>query len=450
MFGYIFVAIILIFTSNELYLEKACKVNLNYTEEICDNMNSHSEIQIEVQKYVSEVQAYNGVLQSLPAIIFTFFLGSLSDKFGRKPLLLIGLAGSFILNIVFLVNCIWFYELKVEFLLFECLQDILGGEAVFIIGAYSLIADLTKEKNRTRRMAGVEALRSLGTSLGFIVGGQSKASLGWVGMYIMTLCVIVLTAVLVIFKVQEAPRSTDDPNINESEAKELKGQTSGGCKQLVCGPLSAMKKILRHRENGTRIWICCFVITKNLQTFIETGTAPISFMFLYRQYKLSFTDISRFTPLSTTCSLFVLLVLVPFLNKKLSDTAIIIIALFSCTIGYALYGLNTDPNFLWFVFPMFGFYGAINGVSQSILTKLVDSSEIGGVLTLCGVIQAALALASKPFYALVYRSTVEKFPAAFIFICVGLYCIVIIIMFVAHFGMKRLEKKNVDNASDKT
>merc|ERR1719347_2162738 len=115
-------------------------------------MNSHRDIQVEVQKYVSEVQAYNGILQSLPAIVFTFFLGSLSDRFGRKPLLLIGLAGAFILNIVFLVNSYWYYELKVEFLLFECLQDILGGETVFIIGASSLMADLTKDKSRTRRM----------------------------------------------------------------------------------------------------------------------------------------------------------------------------------------------------------------------------------------------------------------------------------------------------------
>ena len=50
-------------SSQGLYLEKACKVNLNRTESVCDNIHDHSETQKETQKYVSEIQAYNGMLQ---------------------------------------------------------------------------------------------------------------------------------------------------------------------------------------------------------------------------------------------------------------------------------------------------------------------------------------------------------------------------------------------------
>ena len=42
--------------SQEMYIQKTCKVNLNYSEAICDNINNHSEIQIETQKFVSEIQ----------------------------------------------------------------------------------------------------------------------------------------------------------------------------------------------------------------------------------------------------------------------------------------------------------------------------------------------------------------------------------------------------------
>ena len=44
------------FTSQELYLMKACKVNLNFTEALCENINNHTDIQIMTQKYVSEIQ----------------------------------------------------------------------------------------------------------------------------------------------------------------------------------------------------------------------------------------------------------------------------------------------------------------------------------------------------------------------------------------------------------
>ena len=100
-------------STQALYLDKACQVNLNHPEEICDNINNHTQIHQETQRLVSEIQAYNGMLQSAPAIIFTLFAGPLSDTYGRKFLINFALFGFFILNIVFLINSFWFYELQV-------------------------------------------------------------------------------------------------------------------------------------------------------------------------------------------------------------------------------------------------------------------------------------------------------------------------------------------------
>ena len=106
-------------SSQGLYLDKACLVNLNYTEDICCNIHNHTEIQKVTQKYVSEIQGYNGMLQSAPAIIFTLFAGPMSDTYGRKPLIICALFGYFVLNLVFLINSIWFYELKVTIFLLK-------------------------------------------------------------------------------------------------------------------------------------------------------------------------------------------------------------------------------------------------------------------------------------------------------------------------------------------
>ena len=62
----VFVGLILL-TSQELYLMKACKVNLNFTDVECENINNHSDVQIATQKYVSEIQV-------------RLFLGSVDSK----------------------------------------------------------------------------------------------------------------------------------------------------------------------------------------------------------------------------------------------------------------------------------------------------------------------------------------------------------------------------------
>ena len=59
-------------------------------------------------------QAFNGALQSVPAIVVAFFAGPLSDRYARKPFILLSVAGYIILNAIFLINAYWFYELKVS------------------------------------------------------------------------------------------------------------------------------------------------------------------------------------------------------------------------------------------------------------------------------------------------------------------------------------------------
>ena len=148
-------------------------------------------------------------------MVFTLYAGPLSDKYGRKPLILVSFAGYFLLNLVFLINSYWFYELKVysfenitialfglfvkvEYLLFECLQDVTGGEIVFGLGMYALMADITTEDNRTKRMAVLDAFKYLGIAIGFVSGGIIKKMFGWTPLYLTSMALIVIDIFYVI------------------------------------------------------------------------------------------------------------------------------------------------------------------------------------------------------------------------------------------------------------
>ena len=56
-----------------------------------------------------------------------------------------------------------------EYLLFECLQDITGGDLVFLLGVQSLLVDTTTPETRTAKMIMVDAFRYAGRATGMQV-----------------------------------------------------------------------------------------------------------------------------------------------------------------------------------------------------------------------------------------------------------------------------------------
>jgi MFS-type transporter involved in bile tolerance (Atg22 family) len=165
-------------------------------------------------------------------------------------------------------------------------------------------------------------------------------------------------------------------------------------------------------------------------------------MFLKLRYNAEITDVTNIALVFGLMMMINQLGLVPLLSGKFQfrDTSILIIGMSTSIIGCIILAIGDNLNIILLSCFFGSLYISINSTARSAMTKLVDPADIGSLFGMCGIIFVALSLVSKPFYSLVYRATVQTFPAAFLYLTLGLLVIVLVLIISAHVGMKKLEE----------
>ncbi len=102
-------------------------------------------------------------IQSLMALIASQFWGNLSDRLGRRPLLLVSLMGSSI-------TCLWFGFLPNLWALFACM-GLIGAFSGSAQVANAYIADTVPPAHRTQSIATLQAGFGIGVVVGPLLGG---------------------------------------------------------------------------------------------------------------------------------------------------------------------------------------------------------------------------------------------------------------------------------------
>lgn len=152
MFFYMMAFMITNVVEQTFYLFQTCKVNHGYSEEICYNLSQYSEINTEVQVTASTFHQWNGIASHIVPLMLAFFLGSYSDKRGRKVIILAGLLGKLYFSAM--ITFITLKDWPVEYIIYTAAfpSAITGADLSIFAGCFAYIADVSSIKNRTFRV----------------------------------------------------------------------------------------------------------------------------------------------------------------------------------------------------------------------------------------------------------------------------------------------------------
>lgn len=312
-----------------------------------------------VEPYVSNTseQAFFVTLLTSVYAVCVFFvapgLGALSDRYGRRPILLICLLGSSIGYLIFGIGgSIWVLFLG------RIIDGVTGG-SISTIFAY--FADITPKEERTKYFGWISAIAGIGAAIGPTLGGI-LAKFGYaVPMYFGA----IITLLNFIYGILYMPESLHENN----RLKEI---------TLVrLNPFTQLMSVLS-MKNLKRLLISAFLI------WIPNGSLQSIFsLFTMDTFNWTPTLIGLMFSIMGIQDIISQGLIMPKLLMKLSDVKIAILGMVSEIIGYALIAASAIFTFYpFFIVGMFifGFGDSIFGPSfNGMLSKSADSSEQGRI-----------------------------------------------------------------------
>ncbi|KAJ0180102.1 hypothetical protein K1T71_004693 [Dendrolimus kikuchii] len=414
---YVMPSILASLAVQNLNLEKACRVNLNFTDEVCTALNlrqteNYTKEEEQVQKLIASIQVWKNIIQTAIPLFLILFVGAWSDKTGkRKACILLPIVGEFLSCIGFIVNTFFMYELPAEVaaLTESIFPAITGGWFTNFIGVFSYIGDITTTENRTYRVGLVNMFMSLGYPIGSALSGVLLTWVGYYGVFLISSCLYLFSLIYGYFYLEE-------PKKKIPEKKKKAPKCLGFLREFfdIGLVLETFKVAFKKGPGNRRLRVALLLIVVCVVFGPLHGEFTI--LYLFSRYRFNWDEVQY----SIWCTYAIVTNLIGtffsislFSNyMKLDDTILGIISNTSKIVAAFAYAFARN-NLEIYLAPLLEI---LNGTSfiamRSIATKLVSGEEFGKVNSLFGLAEATMPLVYGPLYSRVYIATLNILPGA--------------------------------------
>ena len=330
-------------------------------------------------------------------------MGRLSDRYGRRPILLLSVGGSFIGYLLlgfaqpigtFLASLVSTHPVNafiISIIFISRMVDGFTGGNLTVAQAY--ISDNTDEQNRTR------GLGIIGSAfgLGFIIGPSAGGVLGQWGYNIPAFAAAGMSLVNMISIFFFLPESLT-----------VERRAANRQHQRPAFSLNSLTAALNRPKVGPLLLV---------RFFLMLAFAMFQSVFaLFAQHRLRLSSESTGFVMTYVGFYSVLVqgVGIGLLTKRFSDNRIIIMALGLTFLGLVGWSITPDlPVMLIVLLPLFGGTWIVNTIITSGITKLVAADEIGGMLGVSNALESITRVISPAIGGFLFGSIGMWAPGVF-------------------------------------
>ncbi|TKA82785.1 hypothetical protein B0A55_01801 [Friedmanniomyces simplex] len=393
----------------------------------------------EVQSRVSIFTLWASLLGGILSALTAPKLGALSDRYGRKPILVFTSVGTICSEIFTIFAATYPETFPVDLLLVGfALDGLFGSFIVAMAIANSYAADCTPPQLRNVAFGYFHGCLFTGLAIGPIIAGYIVK---WTGRIVLVFYILLAVHLFfILFIALACPESLSKPRQHAARDKHATALAKLGpaadwiswLRHLnLLEPLKILYPTGPHATPALRWNLIVLAAVDTIAFGVAMGSMTMLIIYTNYQFGWKTFESSRFMSIVNTSRVLCLIVILPLVTRLVRgkvdmkkrntgcdtfDMSVIRIAILFDTLGYLGYTLARQGD----VFILSGVVAALGGIAsptlQSALTKHVPAEQTGQLLGASGLLHALARVVAPTVFNAIYSATVGKFTQT-VFVC---------------------------------